>query len=90
MSGTSGTPTAPASRGVFIGLESTATRGIGICAGTSQYIDFTTICTGWRGKIVYNTTNNNRKWQVNLSSAPALTLNSTTLTTNQVSITGTW
>ena len=38
ITGTSGKPTVPTGRGVFIGSESTSAAGIDICVDTWQYI----------------------------------------------------
>ena len=55
----------PKSRGVYLGLDSTASGGIEICTDMNQYIDFTTMSNDYRGRINYNTTNNDFKMYVN-------------------------
>ena len=54
-------PSSHSSRGVFIGLDSVATGGIDIVADSNQYIDFTTTNNDFRGRVAYNTTNNDLK-----------------------------
>ena len=81
--------TAPSSRGLYLGLDSNNDGGIDICADTNQYIDFTTLSNNYRGRLIYNTTNNDFKMHVNGSTTPSLTLNSTTLSTNAIACTGT-
>ena len=74
--------TVPDSRGIYLGLDSNAAGGIDICADTNQYIDFTTMTSNYRGRLIYKTTNNDFKMHVNGNTTPSLTLNSTTLSTN--------
>ena len=76
--------TAPSSRGIYLGLDSDAAGGIDICADTNQYIDFTTLNNNYRGRLIYNNTNNDFKMHVNGSTTPSLTLNSTSLSTNVI------
>ena len=80
--------TAPSSRGLYLGLDSNNDGGIDICADTNQYIDFTTLSNNYRGRLIYNNTNNDFKMHVNGSTTPSLTLNSTTLSTNVIACTG--
>ena len=82
--GTSGKTSTPTSRGVYMGFDSAFVGGIDICADFSQYINFTTINNEFRGRMVYNTTVNDFKMYVNGSATSSLTLNSTTLTTNNI------
>ena len=53
--------TVPESRGIYLGLDSDAAGGIDICADTNQYIDFTTMLNNYRGRLIYNATNNDLK-----------------------------
>ena len=72
--GTGGTTSTPTRRGVYMGLDSTASGGIEICTDMNQYIDFTTMSNDYRGRINYITTNNDLKMYVNGSATPSLTL----------------
>ena len=44
-----------------MGLDSDAAGGIHICADINQYIDFTTMLSNYKGRLIYNVTNNDFK-----------------------------
>ena len=44
-----------------MGLDSDAAGGIDICADINQYIDFTTMLSNYKGRLIYNVTNNDFK-----------------------------
>ena len=48
----------PESRGIYMGLGSDAAGGIDICADTNQYMDFITMLNNYKGRLIYNATNN--------------------------------
>ena len=50
--------TVPESRGIYMGLDSDAAIGIKICADTNQYMDFITMLNNYKGRLIYNETNN--------------------------------
>ena len=41
-----------------MGLDSDAAGGIDICADTNQYMDFITMLNNYKGRLIYNATNN--------------------------------
>ena len=77
-------PLTPTSRGVYIGVDSVATGWIEIVTATHQYTDFTTVNSGYKSRITYNSTNNDFKMHVNGNASASLTLNNSTLTTNGI------
>ena len=74
----------PELRGIYLGLDNNSWGGIDICSDVYQYIDFTTRTNNYRGRIIYNNTNNDFKMHVDGSSSAALTLNNSTLSTNNI------
>ena len=55
-----------------------------MCRHQPIYIDFTTMLSNYKGRPIYNVTNNYFKMHVNGSASASLTLNSSTLTTNGI------
>ena len=41
-----------------MGLDSDAAGGIDLCADTHQYMDFITMLNNYKGRLMYNETNN--------------------------------
>ena len=72
------TLTVPESRGIYMGLDSGAAGGIDICADTNQYIVFTTMLKTYKGRLIYNVTNNDFKMHANGNASASLTLNNST------------
>ena len=52
-SGSTVQPTVPTSVGVYIGLDSAAAGGMGICTNSTPYIDFTILNTDYTGMLLY-------------------------------------
>ena len=77
-------PTQPTVAGVYIRLDSAAAGGMEICCSASAYIDFTTINSDFRGRLIYTHSDNSFNWQVGGTTAVAMNLISTGL-----SVTGT-
>ena len=65
-----------------MGLDSTTTNGMEICADTIQYIDFTTMPMNYKWRLFDDATHNDFEFCVNGNASPLLTLNNTTLTAN--------
>ena len=65
-----------------MGLDSTTTGGIEICADTIQYIVFTTTNTDFKGRMIYNTTTNDLRMRANSNATASFILNSTSSVTN--------
>ena len=55
-----------------------------MCRHQPIYIDFTTMLSNYKGRPIYNVTNNYFKMHVNGSASASLTLNCSTLTTNGI------
>ena len=77
-------PTQPTTAGVYVGLDSSAARGMEICCSTLPYIDFTTIGTDFKGRYIYAHADNSFNWQVGGSTSNGMKISSTGL-----SVTGT-
>ena len=71
----SGVKYVPESRGIYMGLDSDAAGGIDICADTNHYIDFTTLLYNYKGRLIYNATNNEFKMKVNGNASASLIFN---------------
>ena len=76
--------TVPESRGIYLGMDSDSAGGIDICADTNQYIDFTSMLSNFKWRLIYNVTNNDFKMHVNGNASASLTLNHTILTTSSI------
>ena len=62
-----------------LGLDSTATSDIEICAGDMQYIDFSIPASDYNGRMIYNNVDASFAWLFNGPATTRMSLNATTL-----------
>ena len=74
-----GKPLAPTAAGVYMGLDTTASAGIDICASSTQYIDSTIPNSDVKGRNIYTHTDSSFNWFVGGSGTTKMTLSPTAL-----------
>ena len=77
----------PSAAGVYVGLDTSAAGGKEICCSSSPYIDFTTIGTDFKGRLIYTRSDNSFNWQVGGTATVAMQLLSIGLSVNGTDVT---
>jgi len=82
ITGTTLRPSIPTSIGCYIGQAADNDTAIELCSlsANKSYIDFTQPNTDFKGRIIYNNTDNDLKFHVNSNTTARMVLNDTSLT----------
>ena len=67
-------PTQPSTASMYVGLDNSTAVGMEICCSASPYIDFTTINTDCKGRLIYTHSDNSFNWQVGGNTTTAMKL----------------